>query len=380
MHLYRCVVVLGVFFLFIVTACSHTSGKNRIHATEIEDLADDNSITIIGQPASKGNVSLAKNDSTDSVRKIYRPAPLSNTSEQYLERTSYFVSYNKDTKCPNWVAWHLTAEHADGDIKRFASYLEDEEVPKPRATNEDYKGSGWSHGHMCPAGDNKWDAEAMKESNLLTNMVTNPVLSVTQANYIGILFWAILIGVALKLKASQRTIEVVHDFSEVITLTVKWIIQFAPFGILGLVFSSVSESGLEVFTTYGQLVLLLVGCMLFGTLVFNPLIAFLMTHKNPYPLLFTCLRESGINAFFTRSSAANIPINMRLCQKLGLDEKFYSVCIPLGATINMDGAAVTITVMTLAVAPLGSYSCTSARSFSPSRFTSRPIGSPSLLK
>ena len=170
MHLYRCVVVLGVFFLFIVTACSHTSGKNRIHATEIGDLADDNSITIIGQPASKGNVSLAKNDSTDSVRKIYRPAPLSNTSEQYLERTSYFVSYNKDTKCPNWVAWHLTAEHADGDIKRFASYLEDEEVPKPRATNEDYKGSGWSHGHMCPAGDNKWDAEAMKESNLLTNM------------------------------------------------------------------------------------------------------------------------------------------------------------------------------------------------------------------
>ena len=187
-------------------------------------------------------------------------------------------------------------------------------------------------------------------TNLLTNMVTNPLLSVTQANYIGILFWAILIGVALKLKASQRTIEVVHDFSEVITLTVKWIIQFAPFGILGLVFSSVSESGLEVFTTYGHLVLLLVGCMLATALVFNPLISFLVLRRNPYPLLFTCLKESGLQAFFTRSSAANIPINMNLCKKLGLDEDFYSVSIPLGATINMDGAAVTITVMTLAVA------------------------------
>ena len=187
-------------------------------------------------------------------------------------------------------------------------------------------------------------------TNLLTNMVTNPVLSVTQANYIGILFWAILIGVALKLKASQHTIEVVHDFSEVITLTVKWIIQFAPFGILGLVFSSVSESGLEVFTTYGHLVLLLVGCMLATAFIFNPLISFLLLKRNPYPLLFTCMKESGLQAFFTRSSAANIPINMNLCKKLGLDEDFYSVSIPLGATINMNGAAVTITVMTLAVA------------------------------
>lgn len=187
-------------------------------------------------------------------------------------------------------------------------------------------------------------------SNLLTNMVTNPILSVSQANYIGILFWAILIGVALKLKASQPTINVVQDFSQVITLTVKWVIQFAPFGILGLVFTSVSEGGLDVFTTYGHLVLLLVGCMLANTLIFNPLISFLMLRRNPYPLLFTCLKESGLQAFFTRSSAANIPINMNLCKKLGLDEDFYSVSIPLGATINMDGAAVTITVMTLAVA------------------------------
>ena len=186
--------------------------------------------------------------------------------------------------------------------------------------------------------------------NLLTNMVTNPLMSVSTANYIGILFWAILIGVALKLKASQKTIDVVSDFADVIAQTVKWVIQFAPFGILGLVFSSVSASGLEIFTTYGHLLLLLVGCMLANTLIFNPLISFLMLKRNPYPLLFTCLKESGLNAFFTRSSAANIPINMNLCKKLGLDEDFYSVSIPLGATINMDGAAVTITVMTLAVA------------------------------
>ena len=187
-------------------------------------------------------------------------------------------------------------------------------------------------------------------TNLLTNLVTNPVLSVSSANYIGILFWAVLIGIALKKKASKNTIEVVSDLAEVISQTVKWVIQFAPFGILGLVFSSVSESGLEVFTTYGHLVLLLVGCMLANTFIFNPFISYLMLRRNPYPLLFTCLKESGLQAFFTRSSAANIPINMNLCKKLGLDEDFYSVSIPLGATINMDGAAVTITVMTLAVA------------------------------
>ena len=142
----------------------------------------------------------------------------------------------------------------------------------------------------------------------------------------------------------------VSDLADVVSLMVKWIIQFAPFGILGLVFSAVSENGLEIFTTYGKLILLLVGCMLFNTLVLNPLWSFIAYRKNPYPLLWTCLKESGLNAFFTRSSAANIPINMALCKKLGLDEDFYSVSIPLGATINMNGAAVTITVMTLAVA------------------------------
>ena len=187
-------------------------------------------------------------------------------------------------------------------------------------------------------------------SNLLTNMVTNPVTSLATANYIGILFWSLLIGLGLKIAASQATIQVVSDLADVVSLTVRWIIQFAPFGIMGLVFSAVSDSGLDVFATYGKLILVLVGCMLFNTVVLNPLWSFLATRKNPYPLLWACLKESGLQAFFTRSSAANIPINMALCKKLGLDKNFYSVSIPLGATINMNGAAVTITVMTLAVA------------------------------
>ena len=187
-------------------------------------------------------------------------------------------------------------------------------------------------------------------SNLLTNMVTNPVTSLATANYIGILFWSILIGLGLKLSASSSTLQVVSDLADVVALTVRWIIQFAPFGIMGLVFTAVSENGLEIFSTYGKLILVLVGCMLFNTLVLNPLWSFIATRKNPYPLLWTCLKESGLQAFFTRSSAANIPINMALCKKLGLDRDFYSVSIPLGATVNMNGAAVTITVMTLAVA------------------------------
>ena len=186
--------------------------------------------------------------------------------------------------------------------------------------------------------------------NLIGNMVSNPLASIASANYIGILFWAILGGVGLKLLASETTIRVVSDFADVITQIVKWIIQFAPFGILGLVFTAVAESGLDIFTTYGRLILLLVGCMLFNALLLNPLWSLLATGKNPYPLLWACLKESGLNAFFTRSSAANIPVNMALCERMGVDRNFYSVSIPLGATINMNGAAVTITVMTLAVA------------------------------
>lgn len=187
-------------------------------------------------------------------------------------------------------------------------------------------------------------------TNLLTSMVANPIAAIANANYIAILFWSIILGVALKTTASKATVNVVHDLSDMVTRVVKWVIQFAPFGIMGLVFATVSENGLSVFSTYGHLLLLLVGCMTVNAFVFNPLISFLLLHKNPYPLLFTCLKESGLQAFFTRSSAANIPINMALCKKLGLEEEFYSVSIPLGATINMDGAAVTITVFALAVA------------------------------
>ncbi|MDO5481760.1 MAG: serine/threonine transporter SstT [Bacteroidaceae bacterium] len=187
-------------------------------------------------------------------------------------------------------------------------------------------------------------------SNLLTNMVTNPLQAVASANYLGILFWSVIIGLGLKLKANEKTIDVVNDFSEVVSKVVGWIIQFAPFGIMGLVFNSVSQSGLDIFTDYGRLLLLLLGCMLFVYFVLNPIVVAFYLHRNPYPLVFRCFKESGLSAFFTRSSAANIPVNMALCKKLGLDKDFYSVSIPLGATINMDGAAVTITVMSLAVA------------------------------
>lgn len=186
-------------------------------------------------------------------------------------------------------------------------------------------------------------------SNLLTNMVTNPINALSSANYMGVLFWAVMLGLALKKLGSKATIDIMSDLAEITSTAVRWVIQFAPFGILGLVYESVAESGLGIFTTYGKLVALLVGCMLIVALVVDPFIAWIYLKRNPYPLVFRCLKESGLTAFFTRSSAANIPVNMELCKKLGLDEDFYSVSIPLGATINMDGAAITINVMTLAV-------------------------------
>jgi len=185
--------------------------------------------------------------------------------------------------------------------------------------------------------------------HLLVGMVSNPVEAVMQANYIGILFWAIVFGIALRHSASPATILVVQDFARVVSVAVRWIIQMAPFGILGLVFTSVSQTGFETFAVYGRLLALLVGCMLFHLLVVCPLVGFLLWRRNPYPLLFSCIRVSGLQAFFMRSSAANIPVNMNLCKQLGVDEDFYSVSIPLGATVNMNGAAITITVMTLAV-------------------------------
>lgn len=187
-------------------------------------------------------------------------------------------------------------------------------------------------------------------SNLITNMVSNPVSALSGANYIGILFWAIIFGLGLKKLAGKETLKVIADVAEVVSQAVRWVIQLAPFGILGLVFETVSENGLSIFYEYGRLLALLVGCMLIVALVVDPLVAALFLRRNPYPLVFRCLKESGVTAFFTRSSAANIPVNMALCERLGMDRDFYSVSIPLGATINMDGAAITITVMTLAVA------------------------------
>ena len=185
---------------------------------------------------------------------------------------------------------------------------------------------------------------------LITNMVQNPITAMTNANYIGILAWAVVFGVALRKLASESTKNLLSDISDAVSTAVRWIISLAPFGILGLVFSAVSSSGLAIFSDYGKLLLVLVGCMLTVALVINPIIVGVMLRKNPYPLVFRCLRESGITAFFTRSSAANIPVNMQLCERLGLDKDVYSISIPLGATINMDGAAITIAVMTLAAA------------------------------
>lgn len=186
---------------------------------------------------------------------------------------------------------------------------------------------------------------------LVTKVFSNPVDALMNANYIGILAWAIVLGIALR-AAKQTTKTVFENVAQAITKIVRWIINLAPFGILGLVYTAVSTSGIEIFTTYGSIILLLVGCMLFIALVVNPIIVFICIRKNPYPLVLRCLKDSGITAFFTRSSAANIPVNMKLCQDLGLNKDNYSVSIPLGATINMAGAAVTISVMTMATVHL----------------------------
>lgn len=185
--------------------------------------------------------------------------------------------------------------------------------------------------------------------NLLMNIVSNPVDALVNANYIGILAWAILLGVALK-RSSDTTKLMLENFAGSVSTVVKWIINLAPFGIMGLIFTTISEQGLDVLLSYGHLICVLVGTMLFVALIMNPVITFLCTRENPYPLVLKCLKDSGITAFFTRSSAANIPVNMRLCKELGLDKDTYSISIPLGATINMAGAAITISVMSLAAA------------------------------
>ncbi len=182
---------------------------------------------------------------------------------------------------------------------------------------------------------------------LLMNVVDNPVHALTNANYIGILTWAILLGMALK-NVPETTKTMVVNFSDALSQVVRWVISLAPLGIMGLVFNTIAENGIESLLSYGHLLVVLVGTMAFIALVVNPIIAFVMIRQNPYPLVFKCLKDSGITAFFTRSSAANIPVNMNLCAELGLDKDNYSVSIPLGATVNMAGAAITISVLTLA--------------------------------
>ena len=183
--------------------------------------------------------------------------------------------------------------------------------------------------------------------DLLLKMVDNPVNALAQANYIGVLVWAVVFGFAMR-AASNHTKDLLNTLAEVTSQIVRWIINLAPFGILGLVFNTISENGVGVLADYGVLILVLVGTMAFVALVVNPIIAFVMMGKNPFPLVIRCLKDSGITAFFTRSSAANIPVNLQLCKDLGLNPDTYSVSIPLGSTINMAGAAVTINVLTLA--------------------------------
>ncbi len=183
--------------------------------------------------------------------------------------------------------------------------------------------------------------------DVLLNMVDNPINALANGNFIGILVWAIGIGVAMNY-SSDDTKSVLTDVAHGVTKIVKFIIRLAPFGIFGLVANTFAQTGMKSLESYGKLLALLVGVMLFVGFVINPLIVYLKTKKNPYPLILTCAKESGIAAFFTRSSAANIPVNLTLCKKLGLEENIYSISIPLGATINMAGAAITITILTLA--------------------------------
>ena len=185
--------------------------------------------------------------------------------------------------------------------------------------------------------------------NLLLSVVSNPVRALMEANFIGILAWAIGLGVALR-HAAESTRKMVNDVADAVSSIVQVVIRFAPLGIFGLVAATMGESGFDALLGYGKLLMVIVGCMVFVALVVNPLFVFWKLRSNPYPLVFTCLRESGVTAFFTRSSAANIPINLELCKRMGLHEDTYSISIPLGATINMAGAAITISVMALAAA------------------------------
>lgn len=186
-------------------------------------------------------------------------------------------------------------------------------------------------------------------NTLLMNLVANPIDALIQSNYIGILAWAILLGIALR-NASEGLKNAIESISDALSHIVRWVISCAPLGVMGLVFNTISQQGIESLLSYGKLILLLVGTMAVVAFIINPIIVFIGIRKNPYPLVFKCIKDSGITAFFTRSSAANIPVNMRLCAELGLNKDTYAVSIPLGATINMGGAAITISILALAAA------------------------------
>ena len=231
------------------------------------------------------------------------------------------------------IVLYLIGTFSAAVVAVIASFIFQVTLTLPEATTET--------SNVAPGGI----GEVLKA--LLLNIVANPIGSIVDANYIGILAWAVVFGLALK-PASDTTKKGLLDFSDAVSQGVRWVISLAPFGILGLVFTTVSTNGLGIFVDYGRLLAVLLGCMAVVAFIVNPIIVFINIKQNPYALVFKCLRESFITAFFTRSSAANIPVNMALCESLGLDEDNYSVSIPLGATINMAGAAITITVMTLA--------------------------------
>ena len=193
---------------------------------------------------------------------------------------------------------------------------------------------------------------------LLTNIVANPIQAIIDGNYICILMWACLFGLAMKSIANESSKAFMANVADAVSQVIRWVINLAPFGIMGLVFTNVADNGLSAFTKYGSLLLLLVGTMLLMVLVFGPLVIFIFLRRNPYPLVYRCFKESGLTAFFTRSSAANIPVNMQLCEKLGLDKDMYSVSIPLGATINMDGTAIMQVIATVFIAGCAGYTVT----------------------
>ena len=186
--------------------------------------------------------------------------------------------------------------------------------------------------------------------NLILSIVDNPVSALMNANYIGILAWAVIFGLAMNIAGSENTKAALADIAKAITLVVKWVIHFAPLGIMGLVATSISDAGLSAIVSYVHLLAVLIASYFLVALVMNPLIVYFNIHKNPFPLVWTTIRESGVYAFFTRSSAANIPVNMALCKRLGLNPDTYAISIPLGATINMAGASITISVLALAAA------------------------------